>query len=266
MTTGAKRRASRSGSRSTSSKAGHSDWAWRRRIPVRIPAAVAAGVSAAIRPADTTAAGVAGSSPAAIADQCSTSTTSIRGGMSAGLSGTVRLSGTALEGDDDIGIGRGRPRRSRPRNSVDGTANGGDATIGIRQPQNCPPRQRRRAAAYGNYLGPSFAQPSMTVTQAGPSGTLHRQGHVWAECTGPTRAGWIRCADPTRAGCLDHHGPSLPQAGAQASAVCGCQPHSGRQQDHIDVADQGVQHLGCCIAGLVHEHPPVQRRPSLGHC
>ena len=117
----------------------------------------------------------------------------------------------------------------------------------------------------------------MTVTQADPSGTLHRQGHVWAECTGltragwircadPTRADWIRCADPTRAGCLNHDSPPLPQAGAQAPAVSGCQPHPGSQQDHIDIADQGVQHLGCCIAGLVHEHPPVQRRPSLGHC
>ena len=132
--------------------------------------------------------------------------------------------------------------------------------------------------------------------RTGPRRTFHRQGHVWAECADPTRvgwaecadltrAGWAECADPTRAGwaeCadptgiplgdLDHHGPPLPQAGAQAPAVCVCQPHTGSQQDHIDVADQGVQHLGCLHRRARPRTPtgpatppvlPLPRRPSV---
>ena len=164
------------------------------------------------------------------------------------------------------------------------TADSGDAPVGIGQPQDGPSRQRCRTAAYGNHLGPSLLQTAVSVSEAGPCGSLHREGHVWAgcarcadptragcaRCADPTRAGCARCADPTRAGCarcadLDHHGPPLPQAGTQAPAVSGGQPHAGSQQDHIDAADEGVQHLGCCVAGFVHEHPPVQRCTPLGH-
>src|SRR5207248_6875008 len=155
-TTGSKARASPSGSWATSCSPGQRASAWRRRNPRRTPPARAAAEHATTRLANSTATGSSAENPAAVTGQSGHHRTKVRVISPECLRDllwhTQRIAQTLL-----------------------------DAAVRGREPERRTALARCRTAAGDNDIHTAGAQATVTVAQALPCATQHREADVGRE-------------------------------------------------------------------------------------